>query len=251
VAATVLLFAPLAQYVPRCALAGILTVTAWRLIDRQRLLYSLRATRFDAYLTISTALVSVFLSIEFSILIGTFLSFLLYVPKAARLQATELVVGQDRVLRERQAGDPRCTSLALFNLEGELFFGAAPELETILEELEQRVNEGARVIVIRLKRVRNLDMVCLEILQRFLERLNERKVPVLFCGVREDFAGVLRNVHFHQWLPPDQLFLEESTAHSSTLRAVRRAYELLGDNRCATCPRSGEAEEPRADYYMI
>ena len=190
VAATVLLFAPLARYVPKAALAGILIVTAWRLVDKARLRYCIRATRFDAYLAISTALAAVVISIEFSILIGTFLSFLLFVPRAARLQASELTVGQDRVLRERNPEDPQCTLMALFSLEGELFFGAAPELEAHLEEIERRVEQGAKVAVLRLKRVRNPDMVCLEIFERFIRHMNERKVPVLSAAhVRPDFAG--------------------------------------------------------------
>src|SRR5690606_6076715 len=67
VAVCLLLLAPLAGYVPRAALAGILMVTAWRLVDRQRLIYCLRATRFDAGLALGTAAAAVFISIEFSI----------------------------------------------------------------------------------------------------------------------------------------------------------------------------------------
>lgn len=252
VAATLLLFAPWARYVPKPALAGILLVTAWRLVDRRRLLYCLRATRFDAGIALATAFAAIFISIEFSILIGTFLSFLFFVPRAARLLAHELVVGPERVVRERQPDDPQCTKLALFSLEGELFFGAAPELEEHLEELKRRVDQGVRHIVLRLKRARNPDMVCLEILQRFFEDMQRHKVTVLLCGVRPDFAQALRNVDYHHALSDDCLFLEEQAADSSTLRAVRRAYELLGRDLCPTCPRRGEAEEHKADwYYMI
>jgi SulP family sulfate permease len=254
VAATVLLFAPFARYVPKAALAGILIVTAWRLVDKPRLRYCVRATRFDAYLAISTALAAILISIEFSILIGTFLSFLLFVPRAARLQASELVVGKDRVLRERNPEDPQCTLMALFSLEGELFFGAAPELEAHLEEIERRVDQGAKVVVLRLKRVRNPDMVCLEIFERFLGHMSERKVPVpvFFCGVRPDFAKVMQNVRFHHHLPAECLFLEEGTNGTSTLRAVRRAYEILGRERCPTCPRPAEPEPAGPDFtYMI
>lgn len=252
VAITILLFAPLARYVPKAALAGILIVTAWRLVDKPRLAYCVRATRFDAYLAISTALASVVISIEFSILIGTFLSFLLFVPRAARLKADELTVGQDRVLRERNPEDPQCTLMALFSLEGELFFGAAPELESHLEEIERRVEQGAKVVVLRLKRVRNPDMVCLEIFERFIRFMQQRKVPVLFCGVRPDFAAVLNNVHFHLHLPPECLFLEEGTNGTSTLRAVRRAYDILGRERCPTCPRPAEPEPAGPEFtYMI
>src|SRR5207247_425967 len=37
VAMTVLLFAPYAKYIPKSGLAGILMISAWRLVDRQQL----------------------------------------------------------------------------------------------------------------------------------------------------------------------------------------------------------------------
>jgi SulP family sulfate permease len=250
VAAALLLFAPLARHVPKPALAALLIVTGYRLIDRSRLLYCLRATRYDAVIALSTALSAMFISVELSILIGVCVSFLLFVPRAARLQVAELVVGPERVVRERQPSDPRCDNLALFSLEGELFFGAGPQLSEFFDDLRQRVKQGVRVVILRLKRTRNPDMVCLEMLQQFLEEMQDHKVPVLLCGIRPDFEQALRNLRFHHWLPRDYVFLEDATMGSSTLQAVRRAYELLGDDLCATCPRRDQ--DAKQDwYYMI
>jgi SulP family sulfate permease len=255
-AVCLVLFASLAQYVPRPALAGILLVTAWRLVDRTRLTYCLRATRYDAGLALGTAAAAVFVSIEFSVLIGVFLSFLFFVPRAARLLASELVVSPERVVRERRPEDPQCDRLVVFSLEGELFFGAAPELDQHLAELSARAAAGAKVIVLRLKRTRNPDMVCMERLQHFLEEMGRRGVPVLLCGVRADFARALDRLGFHGWLPRDRVFLEDAPGDgsgqelSSTLQAVKRAYEILGDDLCSTCPRRRESEQA-GWYYMI
>lgn len=254
VAITLLLFADLAQYVPRPALAGILLVTAWRLIDRPRLVYCLRASRYDALLAVSTALSAVFISIEFSILIGVFLAFLFFVPRASRVLVTEFYAGPDRVIRERHEGDPECGRLAILGLEGELFFGAAPELGSILNDLRARVAGGVRVIVLRVKRARNPDMVCLELLQHFLEDMNALGVPVLLCGVRTDLAAAMERLGFERWLPTDRLYLEKAThepRQTSTLRAVKRAYELLGEGLCPECPRRQEQEQGRDWSYMI
>jgi SulP family sulfate permease len=252
VAAAVLVFAPLAQYVPRPALAGILLVTAWRLVDWKRFWYCLRATRFDAGIALSTAFAAVFVSIEFSILIGTFLSFLFFVPRAARLQASELILSAERVVRERRPDDPECGKLVVFSLEGELFFGAAPEFDDYLTDLKRRTEQGVRVIVLRLKRARNPDMVCLERLELFLREMKARKVVVLLCGVRPDFAQIMTNLRFQHWMEPNCIFLEDVAVMSSTLKAVRRAYELLGEDLCSTCPRRQEREAEKGDwYYMI
>jgi len=252
VAAAVLLFAPLARHIPLSAIAGMLIITAWRLVDRRRTRFALRASRFDAGLLWATAFAAVFLSIEYSILIGTFLSFLLVVPRAARLRATELVVSAERVVRERLPDDPRCNKLVLISLEGELFFGAGPELATCFADLTTRVDEGARVLLLRVKRTRNPDMVCMELLQRFLRDMQARGVTVLLCGVREDFARALHRVDFYRWLPRDCVFHEDGGLDSATLRAVRRAYDLLGDDLCPTCPRRKERAPDRGEwYYMI
>src|SRR5213076_2799534 len=132
VAATVLLFAPLAQHIPQAALAGILMVTAGRMMDRKQLGYHLRTTRFDAGIVLATALAAIVISVEFCILIGVFLSFVLFVPRAARIRVTELTLTPERVIRERVSSDPPCGRMLLYDLEGELFFGAAPQLESHL-----------------------------------------------------------------------------------------------------------------------
>jgi SulP family sulfate permease len=250
VAVVVLLFADLARYIPRAALAAILILSAWRMVDRHKLLFHLRATRFDAGIVWATALAAVVVSVEFCILIGVFLSFVLYVPRAARLGLTELTVTPERVLRERGPDDPPCNRLLIYDLEGELFFGAAPDLEKHLETIEKRSGEGIRVVVLRLKRARNLDAVCLGLLDEFLRRMDERGVAVLLCGVRDDLARVLESTGLSARLG-QRVFREAVGPESSTLDAVRHAYELLGADVCATCPRRGEAQGKETWYYMI
>jgi SulP family sulfate permease len=104
--------------------------------------------------------------------------------------------------------------------------------------------------VLRLKRVRNPDAVCLELLDRFLGDMQRQGVTVLLCGVRRDVAKALRSSGLAQRLGPQCVFLEKPGTFSSTLDAVRHAYELLGSDLCATCPRRGEAAR-EALYYMI
>jgi SulP family sulfate permease len=251
-AVTVLLFAPLAYYIPRAALAGLLLVTAWRMIDRRQLLYYLRTTRYDAGIVLATAIAAVAISVEFCILVGVFLSFVLYVPRAARVDFTELTVTPERVIRERVRTDPVCDRILIYNLEGEMLFATAPELERNLDMVAERARQGARVIVLRVKRVRNPDAVCLALLETFIKRVQAHRTVVLLCGVRPDLARVLRSSGLQAVLGPEQIFYEGPVLISSTLEAVRRAYELLGDDYCAICPRRHEppaSTEPW--YYMI
>ncbi|MBV8401304.1 MAG: SulP family inorganic anion transporter, partial [Acetobacteraceae bacterium] len=175
VAVLVLVFAPLARHIPKAALSGLLFVVAARLIDLRRLRYAFQASRYDAGLVLTTALSAVFVSVEFSILIGVAISILMFVPRAARLRTWELVVSGERVVRERMPWDPHCNAMILWGIEGELFFGAAPELERCFDGLRRRAEaERIRIIVLRLKRTRNPDMVCIERLEHFLKDMQHR-----------------------------------------------------------------------------
>jgi SulP family sulfate permease len=106
-------------------------------------------------------------------------------------------------------------------------------------------------VVLRLKRVRNPDAVCLSLLEKYLERLESRKVTVLLCGVRRDLARVLRSSGIEAKWGAGRIFLEVPGPSSSTLEAVRRAYDLLEGDVCPTCPRRDEAAPREGWYYMI
>lgn len=249
VAVTVLLFAPHAAYIPRASLAAILVLTAIRMIDRGELRYHLRATRFDAGIVAATAISAVAISIEFCILIGVFLSFVLYVPRAARVRVTELVLTAEQTIRPRSDGDPLCTKMVLFNLEGELFFGAAPELERHFAEIGARTRAGARVVILRLRDVRNPDAACLKLFDGFIADLAARGVHLILCGVRPDLADALARTGAAGRLEEGSIFYERETAWTGIQDAVARGHALLGDDLCETCPVRQKAPAPREGWY--
>jgi SulP family sulfate permease len=251
VALTVVLFAPYAYYIPTAGLAGILMLSAWRLVDRHQLVYYLRTTRFDASIVLLTAISAIAVSVEFCVLIGVFLSFVLYVPQAARVHLTELVVAPERVIRERVASDKICGRIRIYSLEGEFFFGAAPELEQHLDAITQTLDDGVRVLVLRLKRVRNPDAVCMNVLDRFIERMHDLSVVVLICGVRPDLMKVINSSGLVRVLGSERVFVFEETGQfwTSTLEAVRFAYHILGNDVCEICPQHAESLNRKEGWY--
>src|SRR5262249_50226724 len=93
---------------------------------------------------VATALAAVLISVEFCIVIGVFLSFVLYVPRAAQVRMVQLTITPEQRIRERLVGDPPCNRLLFYGLEGELFFGAEPELDKHFAVIEQAAGGGAR-----------------------------------------------------------------------------------------------------------
>jgi sulfate permease, SulP family len=244
VAIVVLALGPYARFIPKSALAGLLFITAARLIDWKRLAYAVRASRFDAILVFVTAFAAIFISVEDSILIGVAISLLLFVPRVSKLGIRELIVTPERVVRERQSDEPRSNPLLIYDLEGELFFGAAPELDHYLDQIKQEaIRTGIKYVVLRLRRTRTPDVVAIEHLEHFLRDAEKRGVIVLLAGVRPNLAKILRNVHFHEWLPGDRIYPEKDEKFSATLNAVRHAFRLLDQER--------KNEDNEAVYYLV
>jgi SulP family sulfate permease len=219
------------------------------MVDWHALAYHFRTTRFDAAIVAVTAFSAVAISIEFCVLIGVFLSFLLTVPRAGRMLLTEFIVAPDGGIHERLPDDAPCERILIFGFEGEMFFGASGALETHFAAIEERIGPRTAVLVLRVKRARNPDAVGVTLLEHFIDRMQARGLHVLLCGVREEFANKLERSRLARRLR-DQIFLEQPVRQTSTMLAVRRAYELL-DDTCSYCPRrdTGKGEQPL--YYAI
>jgi sulfate permease, SulP family len=222
VAIAVLCLAPLARYVPKPALAALLLLTATRLIDLKRVAYTIRASRMDAGTLGVTALAALAFGLDQAILIGVALSILLFVPRAAKLKATELVVDENDVVREKLPADPTNAGFLLYDLEGELFFGAAPELARTFAAIERRAHEeDLHDVLLRLKRVRNPDVVSLEHFEHFLKTAEASGLTVWLTGLQPDLLEAFERLNFHAWLSDDHVFPQGPDEDSATLTAIR------------------------------
>ncbi|MDR3465787.1 MAG: SulP family inorganic anion transporter [Xanthobacteraceae bacterium] len=238
VAVAVIGFAPLARYVPKPALAALLLLTASRLVDVRRLVYAVRASRVDAGVVLITALSAVAFGLDLAIIIGVALSILLFVPRAAKIRAAELVVDDDDVVRERLPSEPSNRGFLLYDLEGELFFGAGPELEKMLHRIQQQA-DGMEVkhILLRLKRVRNPDVVSLEHLEHFLKEARSRGTSVWLAGLRPDLLAAFDRLNFTALIEGDHVFPQGADEDSATLAAVRRIRSELPEQSAKVSPK--------------
>jgi SulP family sulfate permease len=92
------------------------------------------------------------------------------------------------------------------------------------------------VLVLRMKRVRSPDAVGLTLLEAFLHRIKAKGVHIVLCGVRSQLYQTMQKTGLAAQLGEKEVFLERPVRLTSTLLAIRHAYELIPD-RCPTCPR--------------
>jgi SulP family sulfate permease len=250
VGAVMVLFAPYARFIPRSALAGLLMLTAYRMVSVREIRYHVRASRFDAAIVVVTAVAAFAISIEFCVLIGVFMSFLLAVPRTGTMLLTEFVVTPDGGIHERLPEDAPCGHIQIYGLEGEMYFGAGASLEQHLETIEQRVRPETQVVVLRMKRARNPDAVGMALLERSIDRLLARGLQVVLCGVKDGMLVCMRKCGLAEKIGMDHVFLEQPVRKTSTLLAIRYAAELV-DEPCPDCPPRQDTVRGRKLYFAL
>jgi SulP family sulfate permease len=249
VAVAVLVLAPLARFVPKAALAALLLLTAARLIEPRRLVYTMRASRQDAAVLFITILTALVWGLDAAILVGVALSMCLHISRASRLKCVELHVDRDGVVRERggghpQGGEPRPGGFILYDLEGDLFFGAAPHLDRCLDTIMSRIQaERLSYVMLRLKRVRHPDAVCLERLEQFLKSCSRLGVTVLLAAVQPDLLAAASRLGFFTWYPQERVYAQARDEDSATLAAIRHIYRELAKGDSGT-------DADRRLYYL-
>ncbi len=216
---------PLARYIPLAALAGILMVVAYSLVDWRHLLRLWGVDRSDAWVCTATLLATLFIHLEYAVFVGIFLNIALYLRRASRLHIAEMVrmpggPFQERPIRTRTGQQ----AVVFLQLEGDLFFGVADELA---EHLNALAHSPARVVVMRLKRTLSIDSTVLHALDQFARNMHERDKYLLLCGVRQELMASLERYGVVDSIGRENVFPTTFGVFTSAKQALRRAQQLL------------------------
>lgn len=133
----VLLVAPLAAYLPKAAMAGILFLVAWGLIDFKEMRHILKASKRDSSVLIITFLSTLFLELEFAIFAGVLLSLVLYLERSSKPQIRARVPNPYAYKRAFTTDPdlPECPQFKIIRIDGPLFFGSVNHVQEILDKI--------------------------------------------------------------------------------------------------------------------
>ncbi len=166
-AAIVLLVAPAAAYLPNAAMAGVLFLVAWGLIDFHHIRQILRAGREETVIFAATFLATLLLNLEMAILSGVFLSLGFYLSRTSRPQVWSRVP-DPRQEKRRFVSDPalpECPQLKIVRIDGSLFFGAVSHVQEQLRALEA-AQPGQKHLLIVASGINFIDLAGAEFLAR-------------------------------------------------------------------------------------
>ena len=205
-------FAPLSVYVPSSALAGILIITAIRMIHIDELNRIFTTSPSDALIMIATLLGTLFLDLEYAVLLGMLLSFIFYVQKTSTPRLLFLAPDQDfrHLIDKQEREDEYCPQLGILEIRGDLYFGAVTFIEEMIHHhLEHHPDE--RFLLVRMSSVNQIDFSGIHALETIVKMYRERGGDVFLIRVSPDVKQLMESSNFVQFLRP-QNFLHEDKA---------------------------------------
>lgn len=168
--------------IPLAALAGVLMVTATRMVSVAAVRAVLTSTRADAVVLVVTAAITIAVDLIEAVQIGLVVAAFF----ALRAVAKATSVHREPLPGPAHAGDEH---IALYRLDGAMFFGAADRIGA-----EIRADADALVVVLRLSQLRLVDATGAHALAELVAHLELAGVTVLVKGVRPAHLPLLTRV---------------------------------------------------------
>lgn len=212
--AVVYLAANVVAHIPLAALSGVLMVTAARMVSPAAVRLVMRSTRSDAVVFTLTALVTV----SFDLIIAVGIGIAVAAFFALRALSDSSGVHREELPGAPVPGDER---IAIFRIDGSLFFGAA---ERILERISS--HRGIDVVIVRLSQLQLVDATGAHTFTELVNTLERRGITVLIKGIRPEHRPILDRLGVTAALRhPNHLFAELEPAVRHARSHIRRSAQ--------------------------
>ncbi len=163
----VLVVAPMLAYLPYAAMAGVLFLVAWGIVDVKAFRQILRASRSDSLVLGATFGATLLFELDFAILLGVFLSLVLYLHRSSQ-PYVRVRVPDPRLAKRKFTTDPslpECPQLKFVRIDGALFFGAVSYVAERLRVIYQH-NPSQKHLLILSRPIGFIDVAGAELLAR-------------------------------------------------------------------------------------
>ncbi len=200
--------APLAVYLPRAALAGVLLVAAWGMVDKAEVRKVWRASVGDSSILVATFLATLLLPLEFAVLAGMLVSFARYLIKTSTPGVYPVVPDENFRHFVHVEDSPVCPQLGVMNIEGSLYFGAVNHVEEAIRA-NQEENPRQKFLLLRMYMVDHCDVSGIHMLEGMVRRYRKLGGDVYMEGVRPRVLHMIHLYGFDRVIGSKNLLLAE------------------------------------------
>jgi sulfate permease, SulP family len=241
-AVVLLLVAPLTAYLPMPAMAGIILLVAYNLIDFHHIRQTLRANRSDASVLVTTFLSTLFLELEFAIYIGVILSLVLYLNRTSKPRI--FTVAPDPTDKTRRlvvkTGFMECPQLRIIRIDGSLFFGAVNHVAGTFHLFQQRDPDRKHLLIIA-SGINFIDVAGAEMLIQEARRRRKNGGGLYLVKAKEGLYESMRKGGYLEEFGIENVFQSKG-------EAITAIFEQLDRERCRRCDKRIFSECSAVEY---
>lgn len=208
----VLLFAPLAVYVPLASISALLIVSAYSMINRKEIARIWQGTQGDRLIMVATIGATLFLPLQFAVLIGVLMSLVYYIWRTSLPRVYPVVPDANfrHLVPQHERRQPSCPQLGILEIRGDLYFGAAPNVEDVIVRNRSHQPQQ-RFLLLRLVSVDHIDISGIHMLESTVRSYREQGGDVFLVRVQAPIFDFMQATGFVDLLGRDH-FLDEDAA---------------------------------------
>ncbi len=213
---TLLFLTPLFYYLPKAALASIIMVSVYGLIDISyaKILWKYRKDEF--FVLVLTFVVTLFIGIMEGILVGVLISLLLMVYRTSRphfavlghLKNTDYYRNVERFRSEVVIRN----DLLIVRFDAQLYFGNSNYFKSHLHELVREKGPGLEAVILNAEAINYIDSTAANMLRKVIEKLYEKGIHFFIAGAIGPTRDILFSSGIMELLPKECLFVQTKEA---------------------------------------
>ncbi len=223
------LIGPLAIYLPHATMAGILVLVSGSLIDIPAIRQILRVSGRESAILIVTFMSTLFLKLEFAILIGVLLSLVFFLMQVSHPNLVEQTLDTKR--RKHPFSSipdlPQCPQTKFLRIDGSIFFGSADHIEEAFDRLWTTRREQKFLAIIAAG-MNFTDLAGCNTLAQEALRRRANGGDLYLINVR---PGLLRSLNRGECLE----VITPANVFQSKTHAIAHIYRHLDRNICNRC----------------
>ncbi len=228
----VFLVAPLIAYLPFAAMASVILVVSYNLIDFKHIKKTFSYSRSESVIFSATFLATLLLELEFAIYLGVLLSLMLFIAKTSTPEIHTLAFGspaseEPRKLQSiRNSPLTQCPQLKIIRIDMSIYFGSINHIQKQISRIID--NQRIRHILIVASGVNFIDLAGMEGLLVEDKRLKKLNGSLYFVVIKSSVLEFMEKAHFIDEIGEDNFFeVKES--------AINKIYDRLDQDKCAKC----------------
>ena len=230
--AIVFLVAPLISYLPLAAMAGVILLVAYNLIDFKNIKKTFTYSKSESVIFTATFLATLLFELEFAIYLGVLLSLMLFIAKTSTPDVHTLAFGtppgeSDRRLQNiRKAPLVQCPQLKIIRIDMSIYFGSINHIQKQISQIVD--NQRIYHILIVASGVNFIDLAGVEALLIENKRLKAQNGSLYFVAVKSTAYEFMEKVNFINEIGRDNFF-------DSKAEAINVLYDRLDKSKCEKC----------------